>query len=93
MNASRKQVVADSMLHSVRTADTIYATRNMQISAAKCSQAVRELFHGTSYDSHGGKLSSLSYRGKLTSPKKVWNAEEVSILEERFPSMEVKTSN
>ena len=61
----------------------------MKISAAKDSQAVRELFHGISYDSHGEKMSSSSYRGKLTSPRKVWNAEEVGILEERFPSMEV----
>ena len=70
VNASRKQIVTDSMLHIERAADIIPVTRNMQISAGKGSEAVRELFHGTPFASH---------RGKISSPRKLFDAEDVGV--------------
>ena len=54
---TKKQVVADSMLHSEKTADIHFATRNLQIAAAKGSQVVRAVFNQPS--AAPGALSAL----------------------------------
>ena len=48
VNISKKQVVANSILHSEKTTDIHYATRNLQIAAAKGSQLVRGVFNQSS---------------------------------------------
>ena len=57
VDITKKQVVADSMLHSEKTADIHFATRNLKIAAAKGSQVVRAVFNQLS--AAPGALSAL----------------------------------
>ena len=77
VDITKKQVVADSMLHSEKTADIQYATRNLQIAAAKGSQVVREMFNQPSAAPGVSSIAS-SFIGN--NPRKNWSAEEIEIL-------------
>ena len=71
MDKSKSQVVADSMLHSLRTAEEHYARRNLEIAAEEGSKTIRHLFKPA----------------KPESPYKTWDANEESILEKTFPTL------
>ena len=71
VDKSKSQVVADSMLHSLRTAEEHYARRNLEIAAEEGSKTIRDLFKPT----------------KPESPYKTWDANEESILEKTFPTL------
>ena len=68
VDISKKQVVADSILHSEKTTDIHYATQNLQIAAAKGSQLVRGVFNQSSAAS-GVSPAASSLIGN--SPKKI----------------------
>ena len=65
----KSQVVADSMLHSLNTAEQHYARRNIEIAAAKGGQTIRRVFKE--------KTNPIPTR-------KSWSKDEIKILEESF---------
>ena len=87
---TKKQVAADSMLHSEKTADIHYATRNLQIAAAKGSQVVREMFNQPSVVPGASSIAS-SFIGN--SPRKNSSAEEIEILRNTFPALSASKSD
>ena len=89
LDITKKQVVADSMLHSEKTADIHYATRNLQIAAAKGSQVVRGVFNQPSAAPGASSVTSLLIGN---SPRKNWSAEEMHILQETFPALSASKS-
>ena len=89
LDITKKQVVADSMLHSEETADIHYATRNLQIAAAKGSQVVRGVFNQPSAVPDASSVTSLLIGN---SPRKNWSAEEMHILQETFPALSASKS-
>ena len=68
----KSQVVADSMLHSLNTAEQHYARRNIEIAAAKGGQTIRSVF---------------KEKANPISTRKSWSKDEIKILEENFPEL------
>ena len=68
----KSQVVADSMLHSLNTAEQHYARRNIEIAAAKGGQTIRRVF---------------KEKANPIPTRKSWNKDEIKILEESFPEL------
>ena len=60
MDKSKSQVLADSMLDSLRTAEEHYARRSLEIAAEEGSKTIRDLFK----------------QAKSESPYKTWDANE-----------------
>ena len=89
LDITKKQVVADSMLHSEKTADNHYATRNLQISAAKGTQVIREVFNQPSAAPGASSAASSSIGN---SPRKNRSAEEMHILQKTFPALSASKS-
>ena len=90
VDISKKQVVADSILHSEKTTDIHYATQNLQIAAAKGSQLVRGVFNQSSAAS-GVSPAASSLIGN--SPKKNWSAEETDILQKNISALSASKSD
>ena len=70
----KSQVVADSMLHSLNTAEQHYARRNIEIAAAKGGQTIRSVF---------------KEKANPISTRKSWSKDEKKILGESFPELTV----
>ena len=89
LDITKKEIVADSMLHNEKTQDIHYATRNLEITAAKGSQVVRGVFNQLSAAPGTSSVTSLLIGN---SPRKNWSAEEMHILQKTFPALSASKS-